>query len=673
MKYSIPQDIIEEIRRRSNILELMGDLQKLRRVGKGYMACCPFHEEKTPSFSINEEEGLFHCFGCGKKGTVFDYVMETKRLTFIEAVRFLAGRVGITIPENQNPNFNHERQKIEQNKKHKILLGEVLASVVNIYRNYLHLGEFAKAGRDYIESRGINREVLEKFKLGFAPDSWDFITDNVWEKIDKTKIRNKNELIKILAELGLVKIKATENQPQQPNDNKVISIHNSEIENTANLETSVGHYYDAYRNRIIFPILRSDNAPIALGGRIITAEKQAKYINSPESIIYHKRETLYGLSTALAAIKNHEQAILVEGYMDVISLFQSGIQNVVAGCGTSITEEHVRILKRLTGRVLVLFDSDLAGRKAAANCFALFLNSGVEVTAATLPEGEDPDSFAKTNSLAKIEKYLKEKSVSVVDVYLDYLLFKLGGENEIRNSGVLNGRVVEEFVRTILPVQNPVEKEFLIKKASVRLGVSFESILELLKQTEKNKLLRGNFGNTESRLKSTFKEDQGSNFEINENTTLKKNTLTNPEEILSKYWKDILIALLVKPSLAGKLLSLSMQKFSTEQALLELMPPAVSQVIQDFSAGGLHGVANGEQAIFELKKILQAHNLNAELLVGQALFSAKINDLDHEQVIEDIYLRIAEDLNKLQRAEKIRQLMEKDYEEQLKILPELKL
>ena len=616
----IPQDIIEEVRKRTSLLDLIGDLPKLKKTSKGYIACCPFHEDSTPSFSLNDDEGLYMCFGCGKKGNVFSYVMETKRLTFTESVKFLANRVGVIIPENGNIQYN--REQFEQERKHKNLQGEILVAAVNVYRDYLLNGVGAKLGQEYLRSRAIKPEISEIFKLGFAPNAWDFITDRISGAIDglaaKSHIENREELVKILGEIGLLKIKN--------DDGNVV--------------------YDALRNRIIFPIFRSDGVPIAIGGRIITQDDNTpKYINSPESLIYQKRKALYGLSQGMDAIRKQKQVFLVEGYLDVISMYQLGIANVVASCGTAVTDEHVSILKRLAGKIVVLFDADMAGKKAAAACFSLFINSGVEVAAVTLPEGEDPDSFAKTNSLQVVETYLAEKSVPAIDIYLDYLLLSNGSTTD---TSLLSGKVSEEFVKTILHVQNPVEQEMFMRRACDKLGNSLESMKLLLAQTQQKAQYSKAFKLQPPPLQTQIVRSTSS-YDTSDSkakkTVTTKNTTTvatvKLEESLSEQlWRDLLVAILVKPSLAGKIFT--MDAFVDGEVIINLRPPKVRDFITDVSQEIRYGVDSGESAKSEIKALLQKHSLNVDFLINAALRSAAIKDLNQENVVNETHQRIAE-------------------------------
>ena len=676
----IPQEIIEEVRRRSSLLEIIGDLPKLKKTPKGYIACCPFHDDSSPSFSINDDEGLFLCFGCGKKGTIFDYVMETKRLTFAEAVKFLANRVGITISENTG--LGYEQGKIEREKKHKVLQGAVLAAAVNAYRDCLLTGAGARLGQDYLRSRGIKPETAEKFKLGFAPNSWDFITEQVSGKTDAVK--DREELVKVLCEIGLLKIK-NDDGVKSLRDDKVISINDYTSKDTEAVG-SAGRVYDAYRNRIIFPIFRSDGVPIALGGRIITQDKNApKYINSPESLIYQKRKALYGLSQGMDAIRRQKQVFLVEGYLDVISMHQLGIANVVASCGTAVTDEHVLVLKRLAGKVVALFDADLAGKKAAANCFSLFINSGVEVTAVTLPEGEDPDSFAKNNSLSVVEEYLNDTAVPAVDVFLDYLLLSHGFANKTDYS-FISGKISEEFIRAILPVKNPVEQEALMRRACDKLGTSLESMKLLFAQTwrqvQQGKSFRPQPTPIQSRgdrprspvfaSPDSPSTDKTPSFttEVAERKkpTAAKSTV-RPEDLLSEQlWRDLIIALLVKPGLAGKIFA--MDPFANGEVMINLMPRKVRDFVTDISQEIRYGVDNGESARSEIRAFLQKHSLNADYLINAALRSVAIKDLNQENVVNETHRRVAEHIVKFRLSEINRSIGSVTDEEKAVLLTE---
>lgn len=364
---AISPEIIEQIKERLSFVDVASAYVKLKRSGKNYVGCCPFHAEKTPSFFINEEDGLFNCFGCGKKGSIFNFVMDIRGFTFPETVRHLAKQVGVNIPEERN-----ENPLEATSRKKQPYLRTALRLATEIFIRELNSSKIAS---EYLTARGIKKEIISLFQIGFAPDSWEFIHAEIM-KTDFGKKMGEEKLKKLLLEIGLLKLR-------QENS--------SQPENTEEKKLSC---YDAFRERVIFPITRSDGQVIAFGGRIIVKNPNLpKYLNSSESSIYHKRKSFYGLLQAAETIRRERHVYITEGYLDVVSLFQAGIKNVLATCGTAATEQHVQVLKRLVDRVTLLFDGDEAGKKAAARCFEIFLNSGLDLEVVVLPEGNDPDSL----------------------------------------------------------------------------------------------------------------------------------------------------------------------------------------------------------------------------------------------------------------------------------------
>lgn len=465
----IPSEIIDAVRERVDIVDVISELVQLRRAGRNYVGLCPFHSEKTPSFNVREEEKTFRCFGCGKSGSVFDFVMETKALSFPETVRYLAQKVGISVPEVAGSR--------EPEKNRTALLREVMRAAVSVYQEVLGDEKLGGAAREYLRERGLREEVVRQYGLGFAPNDWAFIAPRVLERLRKSSTKDIFQDTaageKLLLSAGIVRKRS---------------------------EKDERGVYDTFAGRLVFPVTRSDGAPIALGGRLIeTSSDRPKYINSPESPIYEKRKTFYGLGAAFDVVRKTRHSFLVEGYMDVLSLAQAGFGDVLATCGTAVTPDHARVLKRLTNRVTVLFDGDSAGRKAAASFFETFLNSGIEVSAARLPDGEDPDSLARTRSKEELESLFQQAECPIVDVYLDFLLSEVAQDGPVE-SAALSGKVAERFASVLCRVKNPVEREFLLRRASGRLGVSFQALLELVEQIRAGAGARSSASNYNERV-----------------------------------------------------------------------------------------------------------------------------------------------------------------------------
>ena len=457
---SIPADVITSVRERISIAEIIGEQIQLKRVGKNFVGLCPFHSEKTPSFNVREEEGTYYCFGCGKKGSVFDYIMETRGYAFREAVTYLANRIGIKIPEQEV----WSRSQSSQEKTKTELLRRSLFAVAQCYSELLWEDSLGEKARDYLTGRGITEATARRFHLGFSPVVWDFIVPRLMNRSDLRQTyklpEDEKSLRQLLRDVGVIKAKAS-NQ--------------GEGSESTDAPPNSG-YFDIFRGRLIFGITRSDGAIIGLGGRLIEKrEDSPKYINSQESAIYHKRKSFFGVSQALGELRRSGTAILVEGYMDVLSMVQRGFGNTIATCGTAITEDHVVILKKMVTRATVMFDGDVAGRRAAARCFEVFLNSGIDVQVVFLPDGEDPDSLARTKSREELEAIFTAGRRELLEVFVESLL----GDTE-EGGSAQRARSADAVVRSLLKVKNPVERELLTRRSAELLGVSEQTFQELI-------------------------------------------------------------------------------------------------------------------------------------------------------------------------------------------------
>jgi DNA primase len=421
----IPDTKIEEIRNTADIVDIISAYVQLKKRGKNYFGVCPFHQEKTPSFAVNEEKQIYHCFGCGAGGDVFKFLMEYKSISFIEAVQEIAEQLGIKIEYDQN--ISVEKQN-EQETYYDINLRAAKYFSDNLLKNIA--GEYA---RDYLTGRKLTEKTMRNFGLGFALPGWD----------NFVKFAKENDIdLRNTTTLGLTDKK----------DN--------------------GEYYDKYRNRIIFPIFSTNGRIIAFGGRILDdSEQAAKYLNSPESIIYHKKRSLYGLYHAKDEIRKLDKVILVEGYMDVIALYQGGVKNVVAASGTSLTEEQAQLLSRFTKNVVLLFDADAAGIKAALRGIEILLKQDFEVKITTLPEGEDPDSF--------INKYGKDdfnEQILKAQNFLEYQTTQFQ-EAGMFDDPVKQAEAIREMVKSAALVVDELKRNLLIKMIAKKFGLR-EKLIE---------------------------------------------------------------------------------------------------------------------------------------------------------------------------------------------------
>ncbi|MBL7139295.1 MAG: DNA primase [Planctomycetes bacterium] len=338
-------DILDEVARANDIVEVVSGYFPLKRAGKDYVALCPFHAEKTPSFTVSPAKQIFKCFGCGRGGSVFNFVMAKESITFPEAVRILAERAGIELREDPDA-----RRKTQGRRR----LRDVLTWAQERFQAGLAHPTLGTPGREYLKQRGLADETIKAFGLGFAPEGWD--------NLIRAGARDGIGL-DMLEQAGLV-------IPRNDGTG----------------------YYDRFRGRAIFPIFDALNRPIGFGGRVL-GDEEPKYLNSPETPLFHKKEALYGLPQAREAIEADRRAVVVEGYFDVITPWQSGVRTCVATLGTALTDDHIQALKRYADEVVVVFDSDLAGRRAADRAMELFLAHDVRILVAVVPEGKDPCDF----------------------------------------------------------------------------------------------------------------------------------------------------------------------------------------------------------------------------------------------------------------------------------------
>lgn len=347
----INDQIIEEVRAAADIVDVVSDYVKLKKSGRYFVGLSPFKAEKSPSFTVTPGMNIYKCFSTGKGGDVFNFLMEMDGVSFLEAVRTLAVRYGVSIPD----------EKVEaEDPTHKLREGvfNALKFAATFFYNQLLDSDEADPARDYLQKRGLKRETVKKYGLGYAPDSFTAL-----QQMAKSAGINEEYLI----EAGVIRLPENGNRP-----------------------------FDYFRGRLMFPIFNATGKVIGFGGRIIKDEKTAKYINSPQTIVYNKSEVLYGIHVAKNAIRKHEKTIMVEGYMDVLSLHQAGIEHVVSSSGTALTSEQAQVIRRYADNLTLIYDADVAGQNAMIKALASTLKAGLRVRLLQLPDGEDPDSFVKS-------------------------------------------------------------------------------------------------------------------------------------------------------------------------------------------------------------------------------------------------------------------------------------
>jgi DNA primase len=421
LKGYIPEDRIEEIRNRINIVDLVSEYITLKKAGRNYLGSCPFHKEKTPSFTVNAEKQIYHCFGCGEGGNAFSFLMKINNMTFPEAVRHLAGKLGVPLPSWEFTPEEKSRQDLRES------LHRVNQLAADYYAKTLRSAA-GSAGRGYLDKRMIKPEIIETFRLGYAPEGWRNLRDH---------LQREKVPLKHAEQAGLL------------------------------VSRKDGDYYDRFRGRLMFPIEDINGNVIAFGGRII-GEGEPKYLNSPESSAYVKGRNLYGLARAKNAIRRDDYLIIVEGYFDLLALWNNGIPNVAATLGTALTREHVDLIKRYTGAVAVTFDTDAGGKAALERSMSLFLEKGLRAKAVVLPDGKDPDEFvSKHGKEAFLEEV--ERSRALVDYYIDEVIGH--GRNIDDRRGAL-----KRAIPFIAGIADPAERDQFMKRVSERLGVDEELV-----------------------------------------------------------------------------------------------------------------------------------------------------------------------------------------------------
>jgi DNA primase len=420
----IPESVVDEIRARADIVEVVGDQVPLKRAGKDFRALCPFHHEKTPSFYVVPAKGFYKCFGCGESGDVFSFLMKRGGLSFQDAVRELGGRVGVEVPDARIGDAVDEPNRI---------LYEAVAFADDFFRRTLHDEQSGAKARAYLAQRGIPEAAVERFGIGCAPDAWRTLR----EEAHRHGIEDD-----VLLAAGLIKESERGEQP-----------------------------YDRFRDRLIFPIAELGGRVIAFGGRALgRAENAPKYLNSPETAIYHKGNLLYGLNWSKGAIRREGAVLFVEGYMDYVSLAARGIENVVAGMGTSLTEAQANLAARYAGRALLLYDSDAAGLKASFRTADALLHAGVHPLVVTLPEGRDPDDIARQGGAAALKPYL-DAAVDVLERKLQ-MLQERGFFDDIE--GVR--RALDRLLPTLRATIDPALRDIYTARVAERTGVRRETL-----------------------------------------------------------------------------------------------------------------------------------------------------------------------------------------------------
>ncbi|MCT8548130.1 DNA primase [Glaesserella parasuis] len=437
MKGSIPRSFIDDLVARTDIVELINSRVKLKKAGRDYQACCPFHHEKSPSFTVSQSKQFYHCFGCGVHGNVISFLMEYDKLEFPEAIEELAALHGLEVPRENVINRDGKPQASYKTRRN---LYELLDLVAKFYQQQLTQD---RASQAYLQQRGLSQEIIERFEIGFSPNAMDAVL---------RRFGNNPEEVQKLLDTGML----------SKNDR--------------------GNVYDRFRNRVMFPIRDKRGRVIAFGGRVLGDEKP-KYLNSPESATYHKGNELYGLYQALQHNENPEFLFVVEGYMDVVALAQFGVNNAVASLGTATTGEQIQLMFRSTEQVICCYDGDRAGRDAAWRALenALpYLHDGRQLKFIFLPDGEDPDTFIRAQGKEGFERYL-EQALTLSEFLFDSLLTQVDlstkeGKSKLASLALplikrIPGEMLRLYLRNILGqklgILDPTQLESMLSQKSV--------------------------------------------------------------------------------------------------------------------------------------------------------------------------------------------------------------
>jgi len=515
----ISEEIVEQVKTSADIVDIVSEYVKLKQSGRSYKGLCPFHDERTPSFNVNPDEQYFHCFGCGKGGDVFSFLMEIEGLSFTEVVLRLARRCGITVEQQELT----PEQKAVMEKRRQLLYVHELAS--QFYKECL-LSKRGRAARGYLRRREMDGAGARRYGLGYAPDGWQNTAD-------------------MLKQAGIPLETGVEAGILMPGKNGAAP-------------------YDRFRNRIMFPIHNERGQVIAFGGRILTdAANGPKYLNSPETLLFHKGRNLYGWHLARAAIRREESVILVEGYTDVIALAQAGIENVVASLGTSLTEQQAAVLKKATDKAYIAFDADAAGEAATLRGLDLLQGAGLSVRVIELSEGEDPDTFVRSYGPDVFMQRLKE-AVPLTKYRLNMAMAGVDPDN-------ISEKV--EAVKRILPVlagiSSPVERVEYIRFCAGELLVTEESLVQELEQYKENRGRKNRTRNILAKNRYTKSSTRSQrNRSLNRMRSQRKRSGVTADRYLVE--KALLMAVLSKPVLAEHVFNQVRPEFFSHPLLGEL-------------------------------------------------------------------------------------------------------
>lgn len=475
----IPKHTIDQIFEAAIIEEVVGEFVVLKKRGANLLGNCPFHNEKTPSFTVSPAKGIYKCFGCGKAGNSVNFIMEHEHYTYPEALRYLANKYQIEVEELEET----DAQKQASNEKESLFIVSNFASYY--FQKQLHETQQGRSiGLSYFVERGFREDIIKKFELGYNPDSWDAFT---------AEALAQGYQLEFLEKSGLTIAKEQK-------------------------------HFDRFKGRVMFPIHNLSGRVLGFGGRILkTDPKAAKYVNSPESEIYHKSNVLYGIYFAKKSIIEQDNCYLVEGYTDVISMHQSGVENVVASSGTSLTEGQIRLISRYTQNITILYDGDAAGIKASFRGIDMILQEGMNVRVVLFPDGEDPDSYAKKHNATELTAYIKDHAQDFIRFKTDVLI------KEVGNDPIKRAELIKEIVASIAVIPDQIKRSVYTKECSNLLEIPENALIN-----ETNKILRKNHTKTTQQDVPDFTEEY---------TPIAKEVKAISNDI--EHWENEIIRLLI--------------------------------------------------------------------------------------------------------------------------------
>ncbi|OYX94261.1 MAG: DNA primase, partial [Sphingobacteriia bacterium 35-40-5] len=443
----IPKDTVDKIIETSRIEEVVGDFVSLKRRGTSMIGLCPFHNEKTPSFHVSVGKGIFKCFGCGKGGDSVRFIMEHEKATYPEALRYLANKYSIEIAEVEN---TPEEQAVNDRRESLYIVSAWAAKFFQ--QQMLETDEGKSIGLSYFKERGFRDDIIKKFELGYSPDVWDALTQSAI---------TEGYNIQFLEETGLTIRKENEK------------------------------FYDRFRGRVMFPIHSFTGRVIGFGGRTLKTDKAVpKYVNSPESDIYHKSNVLYGLFFAKKSMRDEDNCYLVEGYADVLSVHQAGIENVVASSGTSLTIEQIRMIGRFTKNITILYDGDDAGIKASLRGLDMILEEGLNVKIVLFPDGDDPDSYVQKFGSAAFKSHIEGSKKDFI-LFKTSILLKDAGNDPIKRAGI-----IREVVESIAKIPDGIKASVFVRECSSLLQIEERVLISELNKIRLGKIKKDSNFNT---------------------------------------------------------------------------------------------------------------------------------------------------------------------------------